>query len=336
MGVLKKKVLRLHEIVDIPVLLGTLLGVTGTYWDIQHHILIGRDSFWIEPHLMVYAGVILVFFGCLLGLFEANTIKNRKISNRYFYAILAISISAASQIGFAFFDDFWHRLSGLDVTVWSLPHLLLITAGCMISLAYIYFERLSMKLGSIKDNFKKVSILESEFMLAIAFIGFSLIIAEFEFFQIIPADHVSQLRNPLIYLISLNTLFLFLISFGSEIISRKLIATKVMFLYLAIRFLTNVLLLDSKNAPILPVFLLIPAIVYDFLSDVSKAKKIFIAVATSIAFLITSYAHFSLIGIERYTISSLTYFIILIVLGIIACYIGDWLGKRVVRHLNVY
>src|SRR3989442_3032198 len=40
----------------------------GVQWDIQWHTLIGRDSFWIAPHLMTYAGVVVMLvlsFGVL-------------------------------------------------------------------------------------------------------------------------------------------------------------------------------------------------------------------------------------------------------------------------------
>ncbi|HEU5195263.1 MAG TPA: hypothetical protein VFW70_11040, partial [Methylomirabilota bacterium] len=40
----------------------------GTQWDIQWHLKIGRDSFWIAPHLMTYSGVtamVLTSFGVL-------------------------------------------------------------------------------------------------------------------------------------------------------------------------------------------------------------------------------------------------------------------------------
>jgi hypothetical protein len=36
---------------------GKLLGAWGLTWDIQWHLRIGRDSFWIAPHVMMYAGV---------------------------------------------------------------------------------------------------------------------------------------------------------------------------------------------------------------------------------------------------------------------------------------
>ena len=36
-----------------------LIAGWGVQWDIQWHVLIGRDSFWIPPHVMTYAGVAL-------------------------------------------------------------------------------------------------------------------------------------------------------------------------------------------------------------------------------------------------------------------------------------
>jgi hypothetical protein len=51
------------------VLLGAnLLAGWGVQWDIQWHVRIGRDSFWIPPHVMTYAGVtilVLANFGVL-------------------------------------------------------------------------------------------------------------------------------------------------------------------------------------------------------------------------------------------------------------------------------
>src|SRR5262245_47699700 len=45
-----------------------LVALWGLSWDIRWHLLIGRDSFWIAPHLMTYSGatlIVLVSFGVL-------------------------------------------------------------------------------------------------------------------------------------------------------------------------------------------------------------------------------------------------------------------------------
>src|SRR3989441_12341247 len=49
-------------------LLSKIITGWGVQWDIQSHVQIGRDSFWIPPHLMTYAGVtiaVLISFGVL-------------------------------------------------------------------------------------------------------------------------------------------------------------------------------------------------------------------------------------------------------------------------------
>ena len=41
-------------------MLGTdLFAGWGIRWDLQWHRIIGRDSFWIAPHIMIYTGVVL-------------------------------------------------------------------------------------------------------------------------------------------------------------------------------------------------------------------------------------------------------------------------------------
>src|SRR5947208_8670320 len=37
-----------------------VLASWGVQWDIQWHTVIGRDSFWIPPHVMTYAGVVVM------------------------------------------------------------------------------------------------------------------------------------------------------------------------------------------------------------------------------------------------------------------------------------
>jgi len=58
-----------HRVALWVLLGGKLLGAWGLAWDIQWHLLVGRDTFWIAPHLMMYGGItagLLVAFGALL------------------------------------------------------------------------------------------------------------------------------------------------------------------------------------------------------------------------------------------------------------------------------
>ena len=105
------------------------LGGIGVGWDIRWHIVIGRDSFWIAPHVMTYTGVAvaaIVSFGVLaLGTWRGHAGDTLRIAGltgtRGWHLAwwgIGLTILAAP------IDDLWHRLFGIDVTLWSPPHLL--------------------------------------------------------------------------------------------------------------------------------------------------------------------------------------------------------------------
>src|SRR6058998_3133426 len=118
-----------------------LVGGWGVGWDIRWHLLIGRDSFWIAPHVMAYAAVAATAM-ISLGVLALETWRTRRrapppdavtvvglAGTRGFHLAwwgIAIVILAAP------IDDLWHRLFGIDVTLWSLPHLLAL-AGSQVS-----------------------------------------------------------------------------------------------------------------------------------------------------------------------------------------------------------
>jgi hypothetical protein len=125
-----------------------LLASWGLRWDIQWHQRIGRDSFWIAPHLMTYAGVTLLVF-LSFGTLVAGTLRPVTGRLRMFGLVgtpgahlaawgIALTVLAAP------IDDLWHRLFGLDVTLWSPPHLLGLvgaavnTLGCLVIAREVY------------------------------------------------------------------------------------------------------------------------------------------------------------------------------------------------------
>jgi hypothetical protein len=110
-----------------------LVGGWGVGWDIRWHLVIGRDSFWIAPHLMTYFAVsatAVIAVGVLVvetwrvrrGTAPPDVVTVAGLSGtRGFHLTwwgMALVILAAP------IDDLWHRLFGLDVTLWSPPHLL--------------------------------------------------------------------------------------------------------------------------------------------------------------------------------------------------------------------
>src|SRR5712692_5410955 len=131
-------------------LLSKLIGGWGVQWDIQWHVLIGRDSFWIAPHLMTYAGVsltVLLSFGVLAW---ETLIAAAPVGSDPRLRVLGVRgtrgwLLAAAGIGLtvlaAPIDDLWHRIFGLDVTLWSPPHLLGIVGSAVNTLACLLVAR---------------------------------------------------------------------------------------------------------------------------------------------------------------------------------------------------
>lgn len=127
-----------------------LAGGWGLGWDIRWHILIGRDSFWIPPHVLTYAAVtaaVLVAFGVVAletwrargGRPPAGTVRVAGlVGTPGFHLVwlgMALTVVAAP------IDDLWHRLFGLDVTLWSPPHLLGLAGAQVSTLALLVAAR---------------------------------------------------------------------------------------------------------------------------------------------------------------------------------------------------
>src|SRR6267143_4029562 len=137
------------------VLLGAnLLAGWGVQWDIQWHVRIGRDSFWIPPHVMTYTGVTLIVLASL-GVLARDTLRQlragrapsgieRVLGLSGTPGFLLASCGIALTVLAAPIDDLWHRLFGIDVTLWSPPHLLgllgvtINTVGCFLIAREVY------------------------------------------------------------------------------------------------------------------------------------------------------------------------------------------------------
>lgn len=106
-----------------------LLGAFGNAWDLYWHIFIGRDTFWIPPHTMMYACVALSGLSALavvlIGTRHASSDDATAIAGfRAPLGYYVLGLGALQMVASAPFDDWWHRVYGLDVTVWSPPHLI--------------------------------------------------------------------------------------------------------------------------------------------------------------------------------------------------------------------
>lgn len=121
-----------HLSAELVMIGGVLLFLIGGTWDVSWHIVAGRETFWSPPHLVLYAGILLIFATALHGVSSAWQ------SGRLPTASSLIGIAgSAMSLASAPLDDFWHRVHGLDVTIWSPPHLLLIGGVTLASFSAV-------------------------------------------------------------------------------------------------------------------------------------------------------------------------------------------------------
>ncbi len=104
----------------------------GGIWDIQWHVAIGRDSLWIPPHLLVLAA-----FASGLGLVITALVHETRLARSGVHlegttrlgpiyappALFGVFLGFVGALLSGGFDELWHEIFGIDVTLWSPPHL---------------------------------------------------------------------------------------------------------------------------------------------------------------------------------------------------------------------
>lgn len=115
-------------------IVATLMRIGG-YWDVHWHATVGRDSFWIPPHDLIYSAVA---FAGLLGLwFTWRDGIGRAEGAPWPWGWTVTMLGAGMMLSAAPFDDLWHRLYGIDVTIWSPPHMAGVIGGWTIMLGML-------------------------------------------------------------------------------------------------------------------------------------------------------------------------------------------------------
>ncbi len=105
----------------------------GALWDISWHMSIGRDTFWTPAHIVIYLGGVVPGLTCgWLALratfFGSAAERAATVSFWGARAPLGAWCSIWGCFGMltsAPFDDWWHNTYGLDVQILSPPHALL-------------------------------------------------------------------------------------------------------------------------------------------------------------------------------------------------------------------
>lgn len=108
---------------------GVFLSWFGAAWDVSWHRVVGRDTFWSEPHLFLYGGIVLWGVAALIATVTAmagRPVRGRELRVgplRAELGLALVGIGALIVIGSGPFDELWHRTYGRDVDIWSPPHL---------------------------------------------------------------------------------------------------------------------------------------------------------------------------------------------------------------------
>lgn len=130
----------------IAIVLSSFSIMIGLIWDISWHMSIGRDGLFSAPHLAIYAG------GVVAGIFSGYRVLRitltgsilEKSQHVHFWGVFYGALGdlfciwgAIAMLTSAPFDDWWHNTYGLDVTILSPPHTVLLLGMIMIQFGAI-------------------------------------------------------------------------------------------------------------------------------------------------------------------------------------------------------
>jgi hypothetical protein len=120
-------------------LYGLLIAGQGFYSDVSWHIALGRDEeLMTAPHAGILAGLVLILGGAVLGTLVATfeQVDGLRVGAlRVPPSLLPLwALGAGAVSGFPL-DEVWHREYGVDVTMWSPTHMLMILGATFTGLA---------------------------------------------------------------------------------------------------------------------------------------------------------------------------------------------------------
>jgi hypothetical protein len=121
-------------------LYGLLVAGVGFYSDVSWHIALGRDEdLFTAPHTAIVVGLAMILLGAVLGVLVA-TVDREPVGRRVgsltvpWSCIPLAALGAAALVGFPL-DELWHLEYGIDVTMWSPTHMLMILGASFSGLA---------------------------------------------------------------------------------------------------------------------------------------------------------------------------------------------------------
>ncbi len=264
--------------------------IVGLIWDISWHMSVGRDGLFSAPHLAMYAGAIVsgVFSGYqVLKTTIAGSVQEKKHSVRFwgiFYGTLGALFciwGAIAMLTSAPFDDWWHNTYGLDITILSPPHTLLLLGMVGIQFGAMVSVLSMQNAGSGQFSASRGTVLKWIYALTTGFFLTMVctILSEYQ------GRH--DMHRPIFYIVSAIMYPLLLSAFSRSSVTRWG-ATQAALVYFVFQILMNWVLplfpAEPKLGPILnpidsfqswefPLLLFIPAMIIDYFNHSPKISN---------------------------------------------------------------
>jgi hypothetical protein len=120
-------------------LFGLLVAGEGFYSDVSWHVALGRDDeLFTAPHTSILVGLVCILGAAVLGTVVATLdgVEGWRVGGLRVPPTLAPlwAVGLAAVSGFPL-DEVWHQAYGIDVTMWSPTHMLMILGASLTGLA---------------------------------------------------------------------------------------------------------------------------------------------------------------------------------------------------------
>jgi hypothetical protein len=184
-----RAVARLRLAFGLVALLGAIIFLEGTSWDIQWHSYIGRDRTLIPPHIMMLSGIALSgIAGLLTVLIESWWVRRNDLVAKhslsfaevfsgplgaYLVGFMALTAAVAFPL-----DAYWHALYGIDVAIWAPFHIMFAASMGVVALgtAYMLASAAQMAAGASAIGIRRTAMLGVVLALATVLSIFTLLL----------------------------------------------------------------------------------------------------------------------------------------------------------------
>ena len=235
-------------------------------WDAAEHAKGAVDRFWYPPHFGIYFGLLAaaVLSGLGLALILREPGRTGAKLRRNAMLVLVVAANAMSVTG-APFDAWWHATFGIDLTVWSPPHLHIVIGTVAAALACtVYF----LDDDPVQSPLRLLGQYAARHVLAMFALLLALLMASYIFFEYeVGATSATVLSRPLWTYPVLWTGFTLFVLATSTALTRRigtaaLVAALFLVARLAVLWLDRAVL-DYRGVVAFP--LVVPALAFDLL-----------------------------------------------------------------------